>query len=144
MIHSIYDWIMPWSEFINKQPDTLKQVAIDFKMQFQTGSCLIAFLILLLTTSVICWGYYKPYNNMAGRHYKWKYWSFFLVANFLSVALLTNLSSYFVDSTLTDQGTFFTRLIFLNAFYSIPCFVLLSIIVCNTSIKTNAYKFLKF
>ena len=89
--------------------------------------------------------YYTAYNNQPGRHYTPKHWAIFYAINIIGVLILTWLVAWLAqkDYGINGLGDIRGRLVACNTLYAIGLYLIVSLIWCNTSLKTNAYRLLK-
>lgn len=98
-------------------------------------------LSLCLTISVISvFIYYKPFNELPGRHYHPKWWAIFYILTIISVFAITFLTESFIIKThLNNVASYEFKLALVNALYSIFLFGFFSWIWCK-AFPTNAYR----
>lgn len=138
----LYRWILgSQTDFLNQFTGnpTLYQMAVQFWSNLGNYAP-IGFLLGIFISALMVYGYYKPFNEMPGRHYLPKYWFAFFGINALMVFGVTYLSEiYMIKTTLDNVTSYEIKLALANTLYSILWFVLGSMICCK-SIQTNAYK----
>ena len=124
--------------------ETLYSQARAFWNKLEASSILIVALFILLGIAMAC-VYYKPFNDKPGRHYKPKYWVYFLLATFVLTLLVTLGCEYAIAQPKLD-GAFVLELktAFANAIYSSVVYLFVSWIWCQFNLPTNAYRLIKF
>ena len=143
----LYKWIIgTMSDFVKQfqNNETLYDKARAFWGDLESYSIFIV-LLFLLGGIGMSWFYYTPFNNQTGRHYKPKYWWFFLGITFISSLLVTLGFEYLALPPKLD-GSFLLefKIAVANAIYSSLVYVLISWIWCQFNLPTNAYRYLKF
>ena len=141
-----YEWIAgKMTDFLGQfqNNESLYQQARVFwnKLEDISMILLVIALVIGILFAVI---YYKPYNNIPGRHYTPKHWFFFLVITFVMAFLLTLGFEYIaVAPRLKGALLLETRIALLNGFYASVLYFLVSVLWCN-ALPTNAYRLFKF
>lgn len=88
--------------------------------------------------------YYKPYNDMPGRHYHPKHWLILLCITFVITLIVTLVIEYFFATPkLNGAWLVEVKAAFGNAVYASGMYFLISLFWCNF-LPTNAYRLFKF
>lgn len=135
---SVNDFTKPFS-----QNEALYSRARGFWGQLE-GSGMIMFIVCgIIVGLLLAYSYYKPFNEKAGRHYKPKYWIFFIAITFAASLIITLLFEYIVATPKLD-GAFGLeiRIAIGNAVYATLVYFLISVVWCNW-FSTNAYRLFK-
>lgn len=99
--------------------------------------CVIAGILLAIT-------YYKPYNDVPGRHYKPSHWCFFLIGTFVLTLVVTFIAELIlVHPSISGATMLEFRVALGNAIFASGLYFVVSLAWCNLW-PTNAYRFLKF
>lgn len=100
------------------------------------------FFMLGIAMTII---YYKPFNEIPGRHYKPKYWIWFLIGTIV-LSFVTTLGFEYIAVTPKLNGAFVLELkiAIANALYSGAVYLLTSWLWCQFNFPTNAYRLIKF
>lgn len=141
-----YKWIAgSMSEFTKPFKDNepmYKQAKIFWK--HLDNSMFIPVIMFILLGIGFAYYYYKPFNNMPGRHYTPKYWGLFAIVTFFVVGLLTFLFEYFVvGHNIQGSVVLEFKVALGNSLYGALVYLLTSVLWCNV-LSTNAYRFFKF
>ena len=144
---NLYEWITGTMADFTKpfqNNETLYNQARAFWNKLEASSILIVALFILLGIAMAS-VYYKPFNDKPGRHYKPKYWVYFLLATFVLTLLVTLGCEYAIAQPKLD-GSFVLELkiAFANAIYSSVVYLFVSWIWCQFNLPTNAYRLIKF
>jgi len=138
-------WVGTKTKFVNSFADNgqLKAQAETFWDKLEGGTLfyIIAFIAVAILLAYI---YFKPFNDMPGRHFRPRYWVIFGVFSMVTSFLLTLGIAYFTAAPKL-QGTWpiELKLSLANCIYTgLLYFLVVSFCFWNFS-KTNAYKFLK-
>lgn len=100
--------------------------------------------IFILCGVFVAWCYYKPYNEIPGRHYKLKYWFIFLLIALALSLVLTLLFEFITLNTgIGDSSILLVKIALTNALYAAGVYFLTSLIWCNF-LPTNACRIFKF
>lgn len=138
----LYRWILgSQTDFLNQYTNnpSLYEIAGTFWRNLENYS-LVGFSIGLIISIILVYIYYKPFNEMPGRHYLPKYWYIFFICNLLIVFGITySTELYLIKTTLENVASYELKLALANMLYSVVWFVLGSMICCK-SVQTNAYK----
>ncbi len=101
------------------------------------------YAIAILLGIALAWGYYKPFNEIPGRHYLPKYWCRFLIVAGLLAAIFTFVLEFVVANPKPDGALGIeAQVALINAVYTVVLYLLVSILWCVSN-KTNAYPFYK-
>ena len=88
--------------------------------------------------------YYYVYNKWPGRKYSIQHWILWLVITlFLTIVVNIFLGRIIVTSTLKEKLEFIWNISIISGIYAILMYLVVSIIICNSPVPTNAYRFLK-
>lgn len=121
---------------LKSQANVLYNKLDDLSMWIVVGAVVVGIALACI--------YYKPFNETHGRHYKMKYWCFFLIGSIASVFLLTLGAEWAFIDTKIKKGIW--ELYFCGAvsaaIYSALSYFLTSVVWCNL-FPTNAYKLFK-
>ena len=140
----IYGWIVgKKAAFVNSFGDNeqLRAQAQAFWKHLESGTWfyLIAFIVI---AALFAYLYYKPYNNLPGRHFRPRHWAMFGVISALVTFLVTLLITYLM-ATPKLPGSFVMefKIAIANVIYGLVIYLLCSLFFClNVFGKTNAYK----
>ena len=89
--------------------------------------------------------YYKPFNDKPGRHYKPKYWIYFLLTTFVLTLLVTlGCECAIAQPKLDGSFVLELKIAVANAIYSSFIYIFVSWIWCQFNLPTNAYRLIKF
>lgn len=142
----IYSWLAGTkNDFINsfRNDDMLYNQATAFWNKLDSGS--IIFIVAMLVFGIFfAYYYYGPFNNQPGRKYTPKWWGIMCGVAAGMTFLVTLLLEYFTSKP-TMQGAWSVeiKVAFCNAIYAAVLYCLVSVVVCQSNIKTNAYKLFK-
>lgn len=123
--------------------ETLYNQATVFWRKLDNGS--ISFVIAMLVIGIIlAYCYYGPFNNLPGRKYTPKWWSIICGVATIVTFFVTLLLEY-IAAKPTMQGAWSVeiKIALCNAIYAGVIYFFSSVIVCQSNIKTNAYKLFK-
>ena len=117
----LYDWIAgSMTDFTSqfKNNEALYNQARAFWNKLEGSSSIIVLIFVVLGIALAAF-YYKPYNNLPGRHYTPKHWLFLLLGTILVTFLVTLGFEYFAVKP-TVQGAFLleVKIAVVNALYS--------------------------
>lgn len=143
----LYEWITGTMADFTKpfqNNDDLYKQAQAFWKQLDVSSIIFVAIFLLLGI-VMASIYYKPFNDKPGRHYKPKYWIYFLLTTFVLTLLVTLGCECAIAQPKLD-GSFILELkiAVANAIYSSFIYIFVSWIWCQFNLPTNAYRLIKF
>ena len=141
-----YDWVLPnQAQHLNMYKDTeslynfarnLWNSLDSISIYFFVAACAIAFGCALY--------YYYGYNKLPGRKYRISHWVIWLGITFAATFIATFILGYaLVSSPLKETTGFLLRLSLINGGYALPVYFLVSFVICNLPVRTNAYRFLK-
>lgn len=102
------------------------------------GGDWIPFVIMIVLTVLYCWGYFFPYNNIPGRHYRPVHWFGFGLCNFVSVFLITFIVCYMLVPNPGFDIWLLVKVAFVNTLIALILYYIISTII-NRSGKSNAY-----
>lgn len=141
----LYEWIAgSMTDFVGqfKNNDALYKQARTFWNKLEGSSSIIVLIFVVLGIALAAF-YYKPYNNMPGRHYTPKHWFLFLAVTFGAVFLLTFGFEYFAATPRLNGAMLLEIEIALgNAIYASLLYFFVSILWCY-AFPTNAYRWFK-
>ena len=144
-LESIFSLLPKKGEFLNTfTNDNLKQQA-DSAWQSLDGLTPLLLLIMVIFGIGLAACYYKPYNNLPGRHYKVSHWAVFYI---ISVALtfFTTLGiEYFCIKTNIKMYVLISVYMLTalkNAIYCAILYLITSVVWC-IYFPTNAYRLFK-
>lgn len=146
-LFKLYEWITGTMADFTKpfqNNDDLYKQAQAFWKQLDVSS--IIFVAIFLLLGIVMAGiYYKPFNDKPGRHYKPKYWIYFLLTTFVLTLLVTLGCECAIAQPKLD-GSFILELkiAVANAIYSSFIYIFVSWIWCQFNLPTNAYRLIKF
>ena len=142
----LYDWIAgSMADFSSqfKNNEALYNQARAFWNKLEGSSSIIVLIFVVLGIALAAF-YYKPYNNLPGRHYTPKHWFLFLAVTFGATFLLTLGFEYFaVEPRLTGALLLEVKIALGNAIYASLLYFVVSVLWCNF-FPTNAYRWFKF
>lgn len=133
------------TDFTNrfKNNQALYNQAKDYWDKLEGFSIIILGICIFLGLAMAI-SYYKPYNNMPGRHYKPIYWLGFLFGTFVLTFFSTWGFEYFASHPHLSGAQFLLIKIALgNAIYASLLFFVCSWVWCQFNLPTNACRFLK-
>ena len=88
--------------------------------------------------------YYTIYNNMTNRHYKPIHWWLFMLCTLLLTLVATiSIELCFAKTSLNGALWVEWKIALINIIYALLVFCFVSFVWCNTSLPTNAYRYLK-
>ncbi|MBR5652175.1 MAG: hypothetical protein IKW93_08175 [Bacteroidales bacterium] len=141
----LYEWIAGnMTDFLSQfqNNESLYQQARVFWNKLEGISTIIICLVLL--GALIAFLYYKPYNNVPGRHYTPKHWIWFLIVTFVVTSLLTLVFEYIaVEPVLKGALLLETKIALGNGVYASAVYFIVSVLWCDF-LPTNAYRLFKF
>lgn len=141
----LYDWIAgSMTDFTSqfKNNEVLYNQARAFWNKLEGSSSIIVLIFVILGIALAAF-YYKPYNNMPGRHYTPKHWLLFLAITFGVTFLLTFGFEYIaVAPRLSGAMLLEIKVALGNAIYASILYFVVSIVWCN-AFTTNAYRWFK-
>ena len=146
MLNFLYGWVLPnQAQYLNgyKNNEQLYNMARSFWNGLDSAS--IYFLISTIVVAILlaCY-YYYGYNKLPGRKYKVSHWTLWLgVTAVVTILFTLVLGSVMVSSTLPDKGEFILKISLINGLYASAVYFIVSVIICNLPVPTNAYRFLK-
>lgn len=142
----IYSWLAgTMNDFTApfRDDETLYNQATVFWRKLDNAS--ISFVIAMLVIGIaLAYYYYGPFNNLPGRKYTPKWWSIMCGVATIVTFFITLLLEY-IAARPTMQGAWGVefKVAFCNAIYTAVLYFLVSVVVCQSNIKTNAYKLFK-
>ncbi len=142
----IYSWLAgTMSDFTApyRNDEILYNQASAFWRKLDNNS--IGFVIAMLVIGVLlAYYYYGPFNNKPGRKYTPKWWGIMCGLTAGMTFFITLVLEYFAAKP-TMQGAWSVeiKVAMCNAIYASVVYFLASVIVCQSNIKTNAYKLFK-
>ena len=141
----LYDWIAgSMTDFSSqfKNNVALYNQARAFWNKLEGSSSIIVLIFVVLGIALAAF-YYKPYNNLPGRHYTPKHWFLFLAVTFVITFLLTLGFEYFaVEPHLIGSMLLEVKIALGNAIYASILYFVVSFLWCNF-FPTNAYRWFK-
>ena len=142
----LYDWIAgSMTDFTSqfKNNEALYNQARAFWNKLEGPSSIIVLIFVVLGIALAAF-YYKPYNNLPGRHYTPKHWFIFLAITFVITFLLTFGFEYIaVEPRLNGAMLLEIKVALGNAIYASILYFVVSVVWCN-AFPTNAYRWFKF
>jgi len=143
----LYQWITGTMADFTKpfqNNDALYKQAQAFWKQLDVSSIIFVAIFLLLGI-VMASIYYKPFNDKPGRHYKPKYWIYFLLTTFFLTLLVTlGCECAIAQPKLDGSFVLELKIAVANAIYSSFIYIFVSWIWCQFNLPTNAYRLIKF
>lgn len=143
----LYQWITGTMADFTKpfqNNDALYKQAQAFWKQLDVSSFFFVAIFLLLGI-VMASIYYKPFNDKPGRHYKPKYWIYFLLTTFVLTLLVTlGCECAIAQPKLDGSFVLELKIAVANAIYSSFIYIFVSWIWCQFNLPTNAYRLIKF
>ena len=143
---NFYDWGLPnQAEHLVRYKDneTLYNMARSLWNSLDSASMSFLAAAFVVAVFFVFW-YYYVYNKGAGRKYKVFHWTIWLVITIVATIGITMiLGNAMVSSTLKEQVGFILRISLINGLYSSAIYFIVSFIICNLPVPTNAYRFLK-
>ena len=143
----LYQWITGTMADFTKpfqDNDALYKQAQAFWKQLDVSSIIFVAIFLLLGI-VMASIYYKPFNDKPGRHYKPKYWIYFLLTTFVLTLLVTlGCECAIAQPKLDGSFVLELKIAVANAIYSSFIYIFVSWIWCQFNLPTNAYRLIKF
>lgn len=143
----LYQWITGTMADFTKpfqNNDALYKQAQAFWKQLDVSSIIFVAIFLLLGI-VMASIYYKPFNDKPGRHYKPKYWIYFLLTTFVLTLLVTlGCGCAIAQPKLDGSFVLELKIAVANAIYSSFIYIFVSWIWCQFNLPTNAYRLIKF
>ena len=143
----LYQWITGTMADFTKpfqDNDALYKQAQAFWKQLDVSSIIFVSIFLLLGI-VMASIYYKPFNDKPGRHYKPKYWIYFLLTTFVLTLLVTlGCECAIAQPKLDGSFVLELKIAVANAIYSSFIYIFVSWIWCQFNLPTNAYRLIKF
>jgi len=138
-------WVGKKAAFVNSfgENEQLRAQAETFWRHLESGT-LFYILAFIIVAVLLAYLYFKPFNDMPGRHFRPRYWVIFGVISMVASFVLTLGIAYFTAAPKL-QGTWpiELKLSLANCVYTgLLYFTVVSICFWNFS-KTNAYKFIK-
>ena len=141
----LYDWIAgSMTDFTSqfKNNEALYNQARAFWNKLEGSSSIIVLIFVVLVIALAAF-YYKPYNNLPGRHYTPKHWFIFLAITFVITFLLTFGFEYIaVEPRLNGAMLLEIKVALGNAIYASILYFVVSVVWCN-AFPTNAYRWFK-
>lgn len=108
------------------------------------GSMMVVIAIFIVLGIALAATYYKPYNDLPGRHYRPTHWLVFLVITFiLTFAVTWGFEYIAVKPVLQGAAVLEMKVAFGNALYASGIYLATSWVWCSF-LPTNAYRILKF
>lgn len=141
----LYSWILGSKNSFLKvlqKNDAWYDAGKKFWTQLEANSFLYVVMFITVAALLVYW-YYKPFNEMPGRHYKIKYWAYFGIAALVLSFVLTFGYVYVAIPTSSIEGALLLelKLAFANALYSAFIYFIFSCVWCKI-FPTNAYRFI--
>lgn len=142
----IYSWLAgTMNDFTApfRNDETLYNQATTFWHKLDNSS--IGFVIAMFVIGImLAYFYYGPFNNQPGRKYTPQWWGIMCgVAAGLTFFVTLILEYIAAKPIMLGAWNVEIKIALCNAIYSSVIYFLISIIVCNSNIKTNAYKLFK-
>lgn len=140
-----YSWMAgSMSDFTKtfQENEALFNQAKGFWRHLDSSMIVVVAIFVVLGISLAAY-YYKPYNNVPGRHYKPSCWLAFLGITFIATFALT-LGFEFgaVKPVLNGAAMLEIKVALCNAIYAVFLYIITSVVWCN-ALPTNAYRLFK-
>lgn len=126
-----------------RDDETLYNQATAFWRKLDNGS--ISFVMAMFVIGIVlAYCYYGPFNNLPGRRYTPKWWGI-MCGVAVAVTFFATLILEYIAAKPTMQGAWSVeiKVAFCNAIYAAALYFFVSVVVCKSNIKTNAYKLFK-
>lgn len=131
------DFIKPY-----QNNESMFQRAQSFWNSLESEAIILAIIFVICGLLMAYW-YYKPFNDMPGRHYKLKYWNIFLLmASVLSLLLTLAFEFIMLNTGIGGSSMVLVKIALTNALYSAVVYLAVSVIWCNF-FPTNACRIFK-
>lgn len=142
----LYEWFAgTQSDFTQhfQHDETLYSQARNFWNQLDGIMIWVAIAMLTIGIGMACI-YYKPFNNLPGRHYTIKYWSLFLCLTVIVTGIVTYILEHWLcEPRLYGANGVELRIASVNALYSVVVYLFTSLLWCLSPTNTNAYTWFK-
>ena len=142
----LYKWGLPsQAEHLNRyrNNESLYNMARSFWNGLDSASIYFLMFFLVIGLALVCF-YYYGYNKWPGRKYKVWHWALWLgITALLTILVTFVLGSAIVPTNLQEKSGCLLRISRINGAYSILVYFIASLVICNISVPTNAYRFLK-
>lgn len=144
---ALYKWLAgSKNDFLKpfQHDETLQRQAKHFidNLDKMSWSLVLLFVAIALIAAV---SYYIPYNNQPGRHYKPSHWLVFLLVAIVLAGVATFGAEYLISTPKLDGAMQFEVMVAVaNAVYAGVAYFVASVVWCNCSLPTNAYRMFKF
>jgi hypothetical protein len=146
LLSIMYNWVLPSkSAFLShfKDNDFLYNSAVSLWASLDSSSIYFMLIFLAASLALVCF-YYYVYNKLPGRKYTIKHWALWLIVTALAtIAFTFGLGCLLVASPLVERYAFLLRISLVNGGYAVILYFVVSLIICNIPVPTNAYRFLK-
>lgn len=143
---NLYEWgLQNKNAFLNgyKDNDVLYKQALSLWSKLDSA-CIYFLLIAIGVGVIIAIYYYYDYNRRPGRRYRISRWLIWLGISALVTFVLTMvLGNIIVKSNISEVQSFLVTISLINSLYSVITYFVISFIICNIPVPTNAYRFLK-
>ena len=140
-----YGWIAgSMSDFTKpfQENEALFNQAKAFWRHLDSPMIMVVVIFVVLGIALAAY-YYKPYNDVPGRHYKPKHWFMFLGITFIATFVLTFVVEYIaVKPVLSGAAILEMKIALGNAIYAAGVYFITSVVWCN-ALPTNAYRLFK-
>lgn len=141
----LYQWIAGSQSDFTKQfqnNELLFNQARSFWNKLDGSILFVLISMLVVSIGVAIW-YYTYYNNIPGRHYKFKYWLLSLASTFILVLASSFAIEYILfEPKLPGSGTLEFLIALCNAIYGVISYFIISVFWCNF-LPTNACRIFK-
>lgn len=143
----LYEWLTGTQSQFTK-PFQHDEVLYNQARLFWTqldGTMVWIVMVMLIISIGMAYIYYKPFNNMPGRHYTFKYWALFLFLTSIASGIITYILEYYLcKPRLFGANSVEVCIAVANALYSIVIFIVTSLAWCKFyPTSTNAYTWFK-
>lgn len=143
---NLYDWGLPnQAEHLARYKDNEPLYNMARVLWADLNSASMYFLVTAVVVAIVaaCY-YYYGYNKLPGRKYKVSHWAIWIgITAAVTILLTMVLGNVMVSSTLKEQVGFILRISLINGLYASAVYFIVSIVICNLPVPTNAYRFLK-
>lgn len=143
---NVYNWGLPnQAEHLARYKDNEPLYNMARSLWNSLDSASVYFLAIAFAVAILgaCY-YYYGYNKRPGRKYRIFHWAIWLgITAVVSAGLAMVIGNVMVSSTLKEQVGFVLRISLIDGLYASIIYFITSFIICNLSIPTNAYRFLK-
>lgn len=143
---NLYDWGLPnQAQHLAKYKDNEPLYNMARALWADFNSACLYYLVTAIVVAIVtaCY-YYYGYNKRPGRKYRISHWVIWIGLTAIATIILTVvLCNIMVSSTLKEQVGFILRISLINGLYASVIYFIVSFVICNIPVSTNAYRFLK-